>query len=210
MFPLGVKLSGPEADHLQLVPRSKNAWRYNTSLPQYAFMARCLVKHRDNFTFDLTHSPHDILLLSLAPQPSLGLVLLHKIRLNFLDASQKFSFLQGRVFTPRPTPIPEDQASVFISPRGRVATHFSRMGYSDTILIPRSPHGEVSRHKCFKSADCSIVSIHSNIWSDWFNSFEEVLQLYFLTVWLNLQKAFCNLYSDSAVIIRSSANKREM
>jgi hypothetical protein len=27
----------------------------------------------------------------------------------------------------RPTPIPEDQASVFTSPRGRVATHFSRL-----------------------------------------------------------------------------------
>jgi hypothetical protein len=29
------------------------------------------------------------------------------------------------LLAPRPTPIPEDQASVFISPRGRVATHFS-------------------------------------------------------------------------------------
>jgi hypothetical protein len=27
----------------------------------------------------------------------------------------------------RPTPIPEEQASVFISPRGRLATHFSRL-----------------------------------------------------------------------------------
>jgi hypothetical protein len=34
------------------VPRSKNAWRY-TSTPQYALMAWCLVKHRDNFTFYL-------------------------------------------------------------------------------------------------------------------------------------------------------------
>jgi hypothetical protein len=31
------------------------------------------------------------------------------------------------LLAPRPTPIPEDQASVFISPRGRVATHFSRL-----------------------------------------------------------------------------------
>jgi hypothetical protein len=46
-----------------------------------------------------------------------------------------FSFLQGRVVAPRPTPTLEDQASVFISPRGRVAqlypqargTHFSRL-----------------------------------------------------------------------------------
>jgi hypothetical protein len=28
----------------------KNAWLY-ISTSQYAFMARCLVKHRDNFTF---------------------------------------------------------------------------------------------------------------------------------------------------------------
>jgi hypothetical protein len=39
---------------------------------------------------------------SLAPQPSLGLGLLHKIRLNFLEASQQFSFLQGRVLSPTP------------------------------------------------------------------------------------------------------------
>jgi hypothetical protein len=31
------------------------------------------------------------------------------------------------LLTPRPTPISEDQASVFISPRGRVVTHFSRL-----------------------------------------------------------------------------------
>jgi hypothetical protein len=66
-------------------------------------------------------------LLSLAPQPSLGLGLLHKIRLNFLEASQQFSFYRVGLLVSRPTPIPEDQASVFISPRGRVATHFSRL-----------------------------------------------------------------------------------
>jgi hypothetical protein len=66
------------------------------------------------------------IILSLAPQSSLGLGL-NKIQLNFLEASQQFSFLQGRVVIPRPTPIPEDQASVFIFPRGRVATHFSRL-----------------------------------------------------------------------------------
>jgi hypothetical protein len=63
--------------------------------------------------------------LSFAPQPSLGLGLLHKIWLNFLEASQQFSFLQGRVVTT--TPILEDQASVFISPRGMVGTHFSHL-----------------------------------------------------------------------------------
>jgi hypothetical protein len=45
-------------------------------------------------------------LLSLAPQPSLGLGLLHKIRLNFVEASQQFSFLQGRVVSPTPNPHP--------------------------------------------------------------------------------------------------------
>jgi hypothetical protein len=42
--------------------------------------------------------------LSLAPQPSLGLGLLHKIQLNFLEASQQFSSLQGRVVSPTPNP----------------------------------------------------------------------------------------------------------
>jgi hypothetical protein len=47
-FP-GVKQPGCEADHS---PPSnaevKNAWSY-TSNPQHAFVAWCLVKHRDNF-----------------------------------------------------------------------------------------------------------------------------------------------------------------
>jgi hypothetical protein len=68
-----------------------------------------------------------LFLLSLAPQPSLGLGLLHKIRLNFLEASQQFSFYRVGFLVPRPTSIPGEQASVFISPRGRVATHFSRL-----------------------------------------------------------------------------------
>jgi hypothetical protein len=48
---LGVKQLRYEADHLP--PSSaevKNAWSY-TSTPPYVFMAWCLVKHRDNFTF---------------------------------------------------------------------------------------------------------------------------------------------------------------
>jgi hypothetical protein len=52
-------------------------------------------------------SPLLLLLLSLAPQPSLGLDLLLKIRLNFVEASQQFSFfLQGRVVSPTPNPHP--------------------------------------------------------------------------------------------------------
>jgi hypothetical protein len=49
-----VKLPGREAGHSP--PSSaevKNAWSY-TSTPQYVFMAWCLVKHRDNFTFTFT------------------------------------------------------------------------------------------------------------------------------------------------------------
>jgi hypothetical protein len=38
-----------------------------------------------------------------------------------------FLFYRVGLLALRPTPIPEDQASVFISPRGRVATHFSRL-----------------------------------------------------------------------------------
>jgi hypothetical protein len=48
---LGLKRPGREADHSP--PSSaevKNAWSY-TSTPQYVFVAWCLVKHRDNFTF---------------------------------------------------------------------------------------------------------------------------------------------------------------
>jgi hypothetical protein len=63
----------------------------------------------------------------LAPQPSIGLGLLLKIQLNFLEASQQFSFYRVGLLARRPTLIPEDQASIFISPRGRVTTHFSRL-----------------------------------------------------------------------------------
>jgi hypothetical protein len=44
-----------------------------------------------------------------------------------LEASQQFSFSRVGLVSPRPTPIPEGQVSVFISPRVRVATHFSRL-----------------------------------------------------------------------------------
>jgi hypothetical protein len=65
--------------------------------------------------------------------PSLGLGLLHKIRLNFLEAFQQFSFLQGRVVSPTPNPhsggpglciyIPQRQSGP-VTPLG---THFSRL-----------------------------------------------------------------------------------
>jgi hypothetical protein len=48
---LGVKRPKREADHSPPYSAEvKNVWSY-TSTPQYAFMVRCLVKHRDNFTF---------------------------------------------------------------------------------------------------------------------------------------------------------------
>jgi hypothetical protein len=53
-FSLGVKQPGREANHSP--PSSvevKNSWSY-TSTPQCVFMAWCLVKHRDNFSFTLT------------------------------------------------------------------------------------------------------------------------------------------------------------
>jgi hypothetical protein len=77
--------------------------------------------------FVTSPSPIFVLLLSSAPQPSIGLGFLHKIRLNFLEAYQQFSFYRVGLLAPRQTPIPEDQTPVFISPRGRVATHFSRL-----------------------------------------------------------------------------------
>jgi hypothetical protein len=53
---LGVKRPEREADHSPPFSATvKNAWSY-TSTSQYFFMARCLVKHRDNFTFTFTLS----------------------------------------------------------------------------------------------------------------------------------------------------------
>jgi hypothetical protein len=52
----GVQQQRREADHSP--PSSvevKNAWRY-TAIPQYVFMAWCLVKHRDIFNFTFTLS----------------------------------------------------------------------------------------------------------------------------------------------------------
>jgi hypothetical protein len=52
VFP-GVKQLGREADHSPPTSAGvKNAWNY-TFTSQYTFMAWCLVKHRDNFTFYL-------------------------------------------------------------------------------------------------------------------------------------------------------------
>jgi hypothetical protein len=47
----GLRRPGHEADHSPpLNAEVKNAWSYTSTLP-YVFMARCLVKHRDEFIF---------------------------------------------------------------------------------------------------------------------------------------------------------------
>jgi hypothetical protein len=49
----GVKRQGREADHSPPTSAEvKKTWIYKSTLP-YIFMAYCLVKHRDNFTFIL-------------------------------------------------------------------------------------------------------------------------------------------------------------
>jgi hypothetical protein len=47
---LGVKRPGREAGHSPPSSAEVNAWSY-ISIPQYVFMAWCLVKHRDSFAF---------------------------------------------------------------------------------------------------------------------------------------------------------------
>jgi hypothetical protein len=54
---LGIKRPAREVDHLP--PSSAevtNAWNY-TSTPQYAFMAWCFLKQRDNFTLSIPFNP---------------------------------------------------------------------------------------------------------------------------------------------------------
>jgi hypothetical protein len=53
-FPAGKSGGGVElTTHLHLVPASRMRGDISP-LPQYVFMARCLVKHRDNFTLYFT------------------------------------------------------------------------------------------------------------------------------------------------------------
>jgi hypothetical protein len=69
----------------------------NFTLEDYIFLKLPLC---NNFAFQ------NVFFLSLAPQPTLGLCFLHKIRLNFLEASQHFPFLQVRGVSPTPNPHP--------------------------------------------------------------------------------------------------------
>jgi hypothetical protein len=68
-----------------------------------------------------------LLLLPLPPQPSLGLGLLLKIRLNFLEASQQFSFLQGRVVSPTPNLHPGGPGLRIYIPQRQGGYPFSRL-----------------------------------------------------------------------------------
>jgi hypothetical protein len=74
-----------------------------------------------------------LVLLSLAPQPSLGHGLLHKIGLNFLEASQQFSFLQDRVVSPTPNPHPGGSGLYIYIPQRQggpvipLGPHFSQL-----------------------------------------------------------------------------------
>jgi hypothetical protein len=73
-------------------------------------------------------------------------------------------FLQGRVVAPRPTPIPEDQASVFLSPRGRVATHFSRLlrhaWVTMGLFLFPGHHTGTTSCACFILSLCAICHTH--------------------------------------------------
>jgi hypothetical protein len=64
----------------------------------------------------------------LAPQPSLGLGPL-KIRLNFLEASQQFSFLEGRVVSPTHNPHPEKHGF-------KIWTGFNWLGVETSGSVP--------------------------------------------------------------------------
>jgi hypothetical protein len=82
----------------QPVRAKYNAWVFvfQTSLERNNHMKHLFLQNEySSFSF-----------FSLAPQPSSGLRLLHKIRLNFLEAPQQFSFLQGRVVSPTLNPHP--------------------------------------------------------------------------------------------------------
>jgi hypothetical protein len=82
-----------------------------------------------------------------------------------LEASQHLLFYRIGLLAPRPTPIPEEQASVYISPRGRVATHFSRLlrhaWVTVGLFLFPSPHGEPYFHTQFILYEYDIMVIEN-------------------------------------------------
>jgi hypothetical protein len=80
-------------------------------------------------------------ILSLAPQPSLGLGLLHKIRLNFVEASQQFSFLKGRVVSPTPNPHPGGPGlCIYIPQRQGGYPFYSPLTSNSTLMLTYFPY----------------------------------------------------------------------
>jgi hypothetical protein len=69
----------------------------------------------------------------MAPQPSLGLGLLHKIRLNFVEASQQFSFSQGRNVSPTSNPHPRGSGLCIYIPQ--------RQGGYSVLVASYDTHG---------------------------------------------------------------------
>jgi hypothetical protein len=80
-----------------------------------------------NFSLSLSLS------LPFAPQPSLGLGLLHKIQLNFLEASQQFSFSQGRVVSPTPNPPPWRTRRLYL--------YYPEAGWLPILVASYDTHG---------------------------------------------------------------------
>jgi hypothetical protein len=96
--------------------------------------------------FNMIPKPNDkfFFLLSLAPQPSIGLGLL-KIQLNFLEASQQLSFLQGRVVSPTPNPHPGGPGLCIYIPQRQGGYPFYVMGIADIPTTQGSSHFEITK-----------------------------------------------------------------
>jgi hypothetical protein len=79
-FPTGLKQRVREADHSPPTISEGKKTRISAYTPPYAFMAQCLVKHSDNFTFlycvGMGNRCHDV------PIESYGEVLAHTQRLT--------------------------------------------------------------------------------------------------------------------------------
>jgi hypothetical protein len=74
------------------------------------------------------------------------------------------NFYRVGLLAPRPTPIPDDHASVFISPRGRVATHFSRLLRHAWVtvglfLFPGHHTGNTGQHNTEKRGHRSMPRV---------------------------------------------------
>jgi hypothetical protein len=77
------------------------------------------------------------------------------------------------LLAPRPTPILEDQVSVFISPRGRVATHFSCLLWHAWVtvglfLFPSHHMGMWSIYRMKSKSLCfNSIPLHEGVLEEW-------------------------------------------